>query len=122
MLLEHKNANKVSTAAGLEVKLVSDTDGTVEGYGAVFNVRDNGGDTIMPGAFVNSLKNDRMPRMLRDHNFSDIIGAWTEAREDSRGLYVKGTIFEDIQKGKETLSLLRRKAIDGLSIGYRTRS
>lgn len=45
---------------------------------------------------------------------------WDEVREDAKGLWVKGRLLTDIAKGREAASLIAAKAIDGLSIGYRT--
>ena len=56
---------------GFEIKAVN-ADGTVEGYGSVFGVRDNYDDVIAKGAFVQSLKGHKaagtMPAMLWQHD------------------------------------------------------
>ena len=41
-------------------------------------------------------------------------------REDATGLWVKGRLLRDVEKGREAAALLAAGAIDGLSIGYRT--
>jgi len=105
----------------LETKEVTAT-GEFEGYGATFGNIDAGGDVLMPGAFVESLK--KIPaervRMLYQHDSREVIGKYSEIREDQRGLYVKGRLFLKIQRGAEVHELMMEKAIDGLSIGYRT--
>ena len=93
--------------------------GAIEGYGAVFGNEDNYGDIIMPGAFNGSL-NVRKVKMLWQHDAEKPIGVWDEVREDARGLFVKGRILLDVEKGKEAVALIKAGAIDGLSIGYRT--
>lgn len=93
--------------------------GVIEGYGSVFNIPDQGNDIVAPGAFAKSLAN-RMPKMLWQHDPDDPIGVWDEAREDDRGLYLKGHLAMKTRKGAEAFELLRAGAIDGLSIGYRT--
>jgi HK97 family phage prohead protease len=40
--------------------------------------------------------------------------------EDATGLWVKGRLLCDVEKGREAAALLAAGAIDGLSIGYRT--
>jgi HK97 family phage prohead protease len=45
---------------------------------------------------------------------------WDEVREDATGLWVKGRILTEVEKGREAAALLTAGAIDGLSIGYRT--
>ena len=94
--------------------------GYFEGYGAIFGNKDSYNDIIAQGAFVESLKKDGLPAMLLQHDSDDVIGAFTEAYEDEKGLYLKGAINLDVQKGREAYSLLKQKALKGLSIGYMT--
>jgi uncharacterized protein len=94
-------------------------DGTFEGYASVFGVVDQGLDVVAPGAFSKSL-GKRQVRMLWQHDMGQPIGVWTEIREDERGLYVKGRLLPEVEKGREALALLRAGAIDSMSIGYRT--
>lgn len=107
--------------ARLEVQTISE-DGTVEGYASVFNVQDQGGDSVAPGAFTKSLSERPagQVRMLWQHDPSEPIGVWEQIQEDARGLFVRGRILSDVARGREVLSLLRARAIDGLSIGFRT--
>lgn len=97
-------------------------DGTVEGYGSVFGVKDNYDDVISKGAFVESLKQHRsegtMPAMLWQHDADQPIGVWTEMSEDSKGLLIKGKLALDTVKGKEAHALLKMGALNGLSIGF----
>lgn len=93
--------------------------GTIEGYGAVFGNVDSYGDIIMPGAFA-SVGNRRV-KMLWQHNPDQPIGVWDEVREDVKGLYVKGRILSTVEQGREAIALMEAGAIDGLSIGYRTK-
>ena len=106
--------------AGLQV-----TDGTVvAGYASLFGVKDQGGDTVQKGAYAASLKAmakaGRQVKMLWQHDPAQPIGVWDEVREDGVGLYVKGRILTDVEKGREAVALLAAGAIDGLSIGYKT--
>lgn len=101
------------------------TDGRViEGYASLFGKRDQGGDVVQKGAYAISLKAlagaGRRVKMLWQHDPQQPIGVWDEVREDSVGLYVKGRILTDVDKGREAAALLAAGAIDGLSIGYRT--
>jgi hypothetical protein len=59
--------------------------------------------------------------MLFQHDPCEPIGTWLDIREDANGLFVKGRIVTDTARGAEVLSLMRAGAIDGLSIGFRTR-
>ena len=101
------------------------TDGRViEGYASLFGKRDQGGDVVQKGAYAVSLKalagTGRRVKMLWQHDPSQPIGVWDEVREDGTGLYVKGRLLTDVEKGREAAALLAAGAIDGLSIGYRT--
>lgn len=105
----------------LQIKATSD-DGTVEGYGSVFGVRDNYDDVIAKGAFVASLKqhlaDSTMPAMLWQHDAEKPIGVWTEMVEDEKGLRIKGQLAMATVKGAEAHALLKMGAINGLSIGF----
>ena len=105
----------------LQIKAAGD-DGTVEGYGSVFGVRDNYDDVISKGAFVQSLKGHKaagtMPAMLWQHDADKPIGVWTEMVEDEKGLRIKGQLAMETVKGKEAHALLKMGALNGLSIGF----
>ena len=100
-------------------------DAVIEGYASLFGEADQGGDVVQKGAYAASLKaleqGGRRVKMLWQHDPSQPIGVWDEAREDARGLWVKGRLLESTQKGREAAALIAAGAIDGLSIGYRTR-
>jgi HK97 family phage prohead protease len=105
----------------LQIKATGD-DGTVEGYGSVFGVRDSYDDVIAGGAFAGSIKAHKaegtMPAMLWQHDSSQPIGVWTDMTEDSKGLHIKGKLALDTAKGKEAHALLKMGALNGLSIGF----
>ena len=106
---------------GLEVR-----DGHVIcGYASLFGAVDQGNDIVEAGAYAASLsdlggKGGRV-KMLWQHDPKQPIGIWDEVREDARGLWVKGRLLETVEKGREAIALIQAGAIDGLSIGYRTR-
>lgn len=122
--LERRSAGtpeRRSTVVRLEQRAVGDS-GTIEGYGSVFNVVDDWGDIIAPGAFTATLAAHKaagtMPAMLWQHEDDEPIGIWTEMVEDSRGLRVKGQLCMEIPEGKKAHALLKMGAMDGLSIGF----
>lgn len=104
----------------LSLEWKADEAGVIEGYGAVFDTVDQGGDIVTPGAFASSLRAGRKVKMLLHHDPSDVIGVWDELEEDGKGLRVKGRILTSVRKGAETHELVKAGAMDGLSIGYRT--
>lgn len=94
-----------------------------EGYGSVFGNVDLGGDIVVPGAFKDSLERHKsegtMPLMYWMHQSDQVPGVWTDMSEDSNGLYVKGELV-DTALGRDVRTLLSKKAVRGLSIGYST--
>lgn len=127
--MKHRQLERKETAGGREVRSFSleikaTDDGTVEGYGSVFGVKDNYDDVIAKGSFVASLAEHKsagtMPAMLWQHDSSAPIGVWTEMVEDAKGLRIKGQLALDTVKGKEAHALLKMGALNGLSIGFRS--
>ena len=111
--------NKTLTGpALLEVKELTDA-GTVAGYASIFGNIDQGGDRVMPGAYAKTLTSGRPIRMLWQHDTREVIGGWTAAREDAKGLWVEGQFNMDVQRGREAYALMKAGQIEGLSIGYR---
>ena len=109
---------------GFEVKAVNE-DGTIEGYGSVFGVKDSYADVIQKGAFEKSIKAHKeqksMPALLWQHDATQPIGVWTDMAEDAKGLRLKGKLAMDTVKGKEAHALLKMGALNGLSIGFMTK-
>lgn len=100
----------------LEAETVTD-DGVITGYASHFNIIDQGGDIVVPGAYSKSLK-ERHPRMLWGHDPDHPIGKWNVVKEDEKGLYVEGQIALGTTKGRDVYELIKMGAIEGLSIGY----
>ena len=98
----------------------------IEGYASLFGACDQGGDVVAKGAYAASLAalaaEGRRIKMLWQHDQAQPIGIWDEVREDGRGLYVKGRLLDSTQKAREAAALIEAGAIDGLSIGYRTKT
>lgn len=100
-------------------------DGTFSGYCNVFDVKDSYGDVVKKGAFIGSLNDwqakGKMPPILWQHDRGQVIGVWTKLYEDDKGLFGEGKLLiDDVAKAKEAYALIKNRAIDGLSIGYRT--
>lgn len=99
-------------------------NGEFEGYASVWNIVDQGGDKVLPGAFTSGLvkaKNEgRFIPMLWQHDRTRPIGKWLDISEDTRGLYVKGRLLiGKVAQATEAHELLLEAALGGLSIGYR---
>ena len=124
---------EIQSLSGLEQKfhrfdaeLTVREDGMViEGYASRFGACDQGGDVVQKGAYAACLTRmaaeGQRVKMLWQHDPAQPIGVWEELREDATGLWVKGQLLDTVAKGREAGALIRAGAIDGLSIGYRTR-
>lgn len=107
-----------------ELKALKD-DGSFEGYGSVFNITDQGGDIVAPGAFLETLSAQkalgRLPAMLWQHRQAEPIGVYSSMEEDSVGLKVIGQLALKTARGAEAYELMKMGAVTGMSIGYRSR-
>jgi HK97 family phage major capsid protein/HK97 family phage prohead protease len=109
----------------LEVKFDTPGDaGEFTGIASVFGEVDALGDQVAPGAFRKSLAQHkakgRLPLLLWMHDITAPVGRWLDVRETAEGLAVKGKLILDTARGREAYALLKERALDGLSIGFRT--
>lgn len=97
-------------------------DGTFTGYASLFGVTDLAKDQVAKGAFAKSLAERGVGaiRMLFQHDPNEPIGQWLDISEDRRGLKVTGKLMPGVARAREVLELMRGKALDGLSIGFKT--
>lgn len=95
---------------------IEDERGVFSGYASKWGGVDSYGDTILPGAFSESLKK-AMPKMFWNHEWDMPIGKWTIAKEDHIGLFVKGELTPELGQAEDVYSALKHGTIDGLSIG-----
>lgn len=88
------------------------------GYASVFDGVDSYGDTILKGAFEETLKTHGMPKMFYNHDWSGLpLGKYLSASEDSKGLYVEGELTQNMSLSEDVRAAMAHKTIDGLSIG-----
>lgn len=113
----------MGSAVDLEEKALSENDDcwTFTGYAAVFNTVDQGNDIIMPGAFKSSLEKYGLPQILFQHKMEEApVGTCIEAKEDRKGLWIKGELPKDDEFVRGRLvPQLKRRALKGMSIGYK---
>ena len=115
---------------GLEVKyaplapITCDEATSISGHASIFGAADQNGDIVEAGAFAASLerlqREGRAVKLLWQHDPVQPIGVWDQVAEDGLGLFVKGRLLTEIEKGADAAALLAFGAVDGLSIGYRT--
>lgn len=88
------------------------------GYAAIFDRIDRGGDVVRAGAFARSLvRGAGVVPLLWQHEPGRPIGRIEYLREDRRGLRVIGRVVD-----RKAATLLRERAVSGLSFGYRVRA
>lgn len=95
-------------------------NGTFDGYLSTFNNIDSYGDVIRPGAFKKTIIENGSFPALWQHDTYEPIGKFVELREDDYGLWVRGELNMETQRGREAYALLKQGALDGLSIGFST--
>lgn len=98
-------------------------EGIFTGYAVIWGERNGHNEIVQRGAFSRSIAKHQQdgtkPLMLWSHNQAEVIGVWTEIREDERGLFVTGKIVTTTTRGREAFDLLKAGALNGLSIGFR---
>lgn len=95
----------------------------IEGYASLWGAADLNRDVVARGAFSEALA-ERTPagiRMLHQHESRSPVGVWDELREDDRGLWARGRILDWSAEGRFAQALAKAGALDGLSIGFRSR-
>jgi HK97 family phage prohead protease len=99
-----------------------DETGRFAGYASVFEKLDESGDIVMPGAFRKSLgkRGRERIRLLFQHDPKEPVGTWEAIAEDGFGLWVEGRLVPGVPRADALRRLIERRAIDGLSIGFRT--
>ena len=91
-----------------------------EGYGSTFGNEDLGGDVVVGGAFIKSLKK-RKPKLLWQHDRNKPIGTIEEIKEDGNGLFLKASLPKFVSFSNDIGGLLKAGAVDSMSIGFTTK-
>jgi HK97 family phage prohead protease len=93
-----------------------------EGYASVYGVRDAQGDCIEKGSFINlAAYNASGDKIFWDHDYGTEVGSLISAKEDSKGLLVRGRWGTDIvsQYYKNLVARWAQAGITtGMSIGF----
>lgn len=113
--MEHKSL----LLADAQFKLESDGAHFV-GYASTFGNVDSYGDTIVKGAYAETLAKNGMPKMFFNHDSRSVpIGKWVKAEEDDRGLLLSGEFTPGNALAAEVKAALKHGTVDSMSIGYR---
>ena len=96
------------------------TNGLFDGYASTFGNIDSFGDTIMAGAFKDTIADRTRPvKMFYQHSIGRVIGKWLSLAEDETGLFVQGELTPNHTDASNVYASMKHGAIDGLSIGFR---
>lgn len=99
--------------------------GFFEGYAVTWNSIDSYNSTFKRGCFAKTLTERKGNiKLLWNHENGigqplTIIGTIPELREDDIGLFVRAKLALDVVKGSESYALMKTKAINTLSFGFR---
>ena len=102
-----------------QIKMEDDDEMVFSGYASVFGGVDSYGDTIIKGAYMETLQNRERPIRMRWNHFGPVIGKYNEIREDDTGLFVRGELTPGHSVAQDVHASMKHGAIDGLSIGFR---
>lgn len=110
--------HKALAFADAQFKLEGD-DSTFVGYASTFGNVDGGGDTILKGAYADTLKKNGMPKMFFNHDsYAVPIGKWLKAVEDDYGLLLTGEFTPGNTLAEQVKAALKHGTVDSMSIGY----
>ena len=91
--------------------------GSFKGYASVWGGVDSYQDTLLKGAFLDTLKEHGIPKMFYMHKHDMPVGKYTLVDEDSKGLWVEGELTPNHSLASDVRAALLHETLDGLSIG-----
>lgn len=92
----------------------------IYGYASVFGTPDTDNDIVAKGAFKNT-NYDRV-KLLWQHDMASPIGKINLLEEDEYGLKIEAEINNATNLGLQASELVKQRAVDGLSIGFKVKS
>lgn len=95
----------------------AEDSGQFKGYASVFGGVDSYRDTILKGAYLDTLKEHGIPKMFYNHVWDMPIGKYTLVDEDSKGLWVEGELTPGHSRAADVRASMLHETLDGLSIG-----
>lgn len=111
--------HKKLTMAAVQLKMADGENATFEGYASTFGNVDSYGDTIVKGAYADTIKVNGLPKMFFNHDsYAVPIGKWTKAVEDDYGLLLTGEFTPGNTMGEQVRAALKHGTVDSMSIGY----
>lgn len=120
MTAKFEEAIVLRASPPIEAKLDAGGVGEITGIASPYGPpADSYGDIIERGAFRKALASGELPAMLWSHRLAEPIGRWEELWDSEKGLFVRGRLNLDAERGREAFAHLKHGDATGLSIGYR---
>ena len=97
----------------------SESAGQFNGYGSVFNIKDDKNDLIMPGAYENVLKSGNPVQVFVNHGWlrGELpVGTWSDLREDDHGLAGDAELEMRMSSASDAYYALKARLVSGLSV------
>lgn len=106
--------------AEAQFKMDGDSEtATFTGYASTFGNVDGGGDTIVKGAYKETLKVHGLPKMFFNHDsYAVPPGKFIDAKEDDYGLLLVGEFTPGNILAGQIRAALKHGTVDSMSIGY----
>lgn len=96
---------------------IDDDQRTFTGYASVFGGLDAVGDTIVKGAYADTIK-EFTPKLFVNHQSWELpVGKWIDLQEDDIGLKVTGQLTKGLGAAEDIYAAMKHGTIDGLSVG-----
>lgn len=83
-----------------------------------FEDEDKMGDVIKAGACDDWMKKTKQIPMLWGHDRKEVIGKWTDFSISANKLWAVGTLYKNIKRAEESITLIALDAVKGVSIGF----
>lgn len=113
-------ARRFAGLASVEVEVGART---FDGYALRWGEANSYREIFERGAFAKTLASPpallrgKKPSFYLQHDWNNVIGEWTDIREDAVGLFVRGRFIAS-PIGDHAMALVREKLVTGLSIGF----
>lgn len=109
----------------VDLKMDAESGGRFSGYASRWGTTHHSGDTVLPGAFEDTLKTHGVPKMFLEHAWiyggggtgSMPIGKFLTVKEDDIGLFVEGELTPGMSLSQDVAAAMRHGTLDGLSVG-----
>lgn len=111
--------HKRLSLASAELKADGGDARTFSGYASKWGGIDAYGDTIVKGAYADTLNGRDRPVLLKWNHTGPVVGRISELHEDDTGLFVRAALTPGHSVAEDVYASLKHGAVNGLSIGYR---